>query len=303
MSHSHHTSNTKNIKIAFLLNFAFTLVEVAAGIYTNSLAILSDSLHDLGDSLSLGLSWYLEGYSEKKMDSRYSYGYRRFSLLGALVSTMVLIIGSLIILSQAIPRLFDPEPTNARGMAIIAVVGIAVNGIAVLRLRRGKSLNARVVAWHLLEDVLGWIAVLIVSIVLLFTNAYILDPILAILVTVYVLFNVVRNLRKTIALFLQAVPENLDIDDIDQRLLGVKLVDSTHHTHVWSLDGEHHVLTTHIVVDPCATKEDIVNVKKDISQLTADYDFEHTTIEIEFHEEDCTMAMMAAANHSSSSSD
>ena len=110
-------------------------------------------------------------------------------------------------------------------------------------------------------------------------------------------------MRKTIALFLQAVPENLDIEDIDQRLLGVKLVDSIHHTHVWSLDGEHHVLTTHVVVDPCATKEDIVNVKKDISQLTADYDFEHTTIEIEFHEEDCTMAMMAAANHSSSSSD
>lgn len=294
MSHSHHGSTTRNIQFAFFLNLAFTLVEIAAGFWTNSLAILSDSLHDLGDSITLGLSWYLERYSEKGEDSRYTYGYRRFSLLGALISTIILIVGSIIILSQSIPRIFDPEPTNAQGMAIVAVVGITINGIAVLRLRHGKSMNARIVAWHLLEDVLGWAAVLVVSILMLFTDAYILDPLLAILVTVYILVNVIKNLRKTSSLFLQAVPDDLDIEELQGKLASVNLIESSHHTHIWSLDGEHHVLTAHLVVDPCATKDDLQAIKKDISKIAAEYEFEHTTIEFEFHEKDCTMAAPAA---------
>jgi cobalt-zinc-cadmium efflux system protein len=252
---------------------------------------MADSLHDFGDTLTLGVSWYLERYSEKEMDARFSYGYRRFSLLGALISTVVLVIGSIIILAAALPRLLDPQPTDARGMILVAIVGIGVNGIAVLRLRGGKTLNARVVTWHLLEDVLGWIAILIVSIVLLFTDAYILDPILAMLITFYVLFNVLRYLRKTLALFLQAVPENVNIDDIDEQMLAIEFVTDIHHTHIWSLDGEHHVLTTHLVIDPCATKDDILCVKKDVMDVTSMYDFEHTTVEIEFEDEDCRMSV------------
>jgi len=288
-SHPHHSDTVQRIRIAFFLNLAFTVFEVVGGLFTNSLAILSDALHDLGDSFSLGLSWYMEKRSAQGSDERYSYGYRRFSLLAALVNTVVLIAGSLFILSEAIPRLFNPQHSNAQGMALLAVVGIAVNGLAALRLRGGQTLNAQVVAWHLLEDVLGWIAVLIVSIVLLFRDIHILDPLLSILITTYVLINVLRNLRKTIALFLQAVPESIDLGAVELALLAIPNVKSTHHTHIWSLDGEHHVLTTHLVVEADASKDELLRVKSDVTALAQNLNFEHTTIELEYEDENCAM--------------
>jgi cobalt-zinc-cadmium efflux system protein len=292
MGHHHdHSHNTSiNIRAAFFLNLGFTILEIIGGLWTNSLAILSDAVHDLGDSLSLGLAWFLDRYSKRDPDRRFSYGYRRFSLLGALINTVILVVGSFLVLSRAVPRLIEPEPSDARGMILFAVVGIVINGAAVLRLRGSKSLNARVVAWHLLEDVLGWVAVLIVAIVLLFTDAYILDPILSILIAGYVLYNVVKNMRATLALFLQGVPDHIDIDVIEGEMAAVENVKSTHHTHIWSLDGEHHVLTTHLVVDESTTREQILCVKEDVKNLLRKYEFSHLTVEIEYGEADCAMA-------------
>lgn len=289
-NHKHSTDSTVNIKTAFFLNLGFTLLEVIGGLWTNSLAILSDSVHDLGDSISLGLAWYLDRYSRRDRDERFSYGYRRFSLLGALVNTIILVIGSFLILAQAVPRLIAPEHSNAQGMVVFAIVGILVNGAAVLRLRGSRSLNARVVAWHLLEDVLGWIAVLIVAVILLFTDTHILDPILSILITSYVLYNVVKNMRSTLSLFLQAVPENYDIELLEKDIGAVENVVSTHHTHIWSLDGEHHVLTTHVVVDESCSKDQVLCVREDIKNMLSGYDFSHMTVEIEFGDDDCGMA-------------
>lgn len=283
-SHSHDNSN---IKIAFFINLGFTLLEIVGGLMTNSIAILSDALHDLGDSVSLGMAWYLEQYSQKEHSSRFSYGYGRFSLLGAFINAVVLIIGSLFILSEAIPRLLTPEHSNAAGMVGFAVIGIAVNGAAVFRLRHERTMNAQVVAWHLLEDVLGWVAVLVVGITLLFVDIHILDPILSILITLYVLYNVIGNLKKTLQLFLQATPENIDLAQIEQKLAAVNGVKSTHHTHIWSLDGEHHVLTTHLVVDQNASKDDIVQIKAEGKAVVKELDLEHLTVEVEFENEDC----------------
>lgn len=288
-SHNHEHSSTQNIRIAFFLNIVFTLLEVAGGIWTNSLAILSDAIHDLGDSLSLGLAWYLDRVSKRSNDRRFSYGYRRFSLLSALINTLVLVGGSIIILSRAIPRLFAPQATNAPGMALFAIFGIIINGAAVLRLRGERSMNARVVAWHLLEDVLGWIAVLIVSTVLLFADLYVLDPILSILITTYVLYNTLRNLWRTASLFMQGVPENVDLEQIDTELRAIPEILSTHHTHVWSLDGEHHVLTTHVVIDEDTSKDDLVCIRREIQDVLHGMAFAHSTVEIEFGEEDCGM--------------
>jgi cobalt-zinc-cadmium efflux system protein len=293
MSHHHqyphNDDSTGGIRLAFYLNLGFTLLEFVGGYWTNSLAIVSDALHDLGDSFSLGMSWYLERLSKKGVDKRFSYGYRRFSLLAALINTVILLVGGILIISRAIPRLIHPEHSNAQGMLVFAILGILVNGIAVLRLRGGQSLNAQVVAWHLLEDVLGWAAVLVVSLVLLFTDIHILDPLLSILITAYVMWNVLRNLRKTTSIFLQAVPENYDIGAIEVRLLEMENVMSVHHTHLWSLDGQHHVLTAHIVVDPCTTREQVLKLKQDINTLTGELELEHTTLEIEYDDEDCRM--------------
>ncbi|MCJ7568808.1 MAG: cation diffusion facilitator family transporter [Anaerolineales bacterium] len=276
-----------NLRTAFFLNLAFTLLEVIGGFLTNSVAILSDAVHDLGDTLSLGLAWKLDRVAQRSRDQQFSYGYRRFSLLGAIISTVVLILGSMIILIEAIPRLFTPESANAQGMILFALLGVVVNGIAALRLRGEKSLNARAIAWHLIEDVLGWVAVLVVSIVLLFTDFYILDPLLSIFITIYILYNVLKNLKQTLAVFLQAVPENVDVASIDERLNEIEHVCSTHHTHVWSLDGEHHVLTSHIVVDEDVSKEQVVCIRKDILELVRELAFAHSTIEIEFGDDDC----------------
>ncbi len=290
MSHDHSHDSTGDLRLAFFLNLSFTIIEIAGGIWTNSLAILSDAIHDLGDSLSLGMAWYLETYARKDKDKKYSYGYRRYSLLSALINTVVLIVGSVFILSRAVTRLFNPEPVDAKGMILFAVLGIIVNGLAMLRLRGGKSLNAQVVAWHLIEDVLGWVAVLIMSIVLLFTDLYILDPIFSILITSFVLYNVIKNLRKTLALFLQAVPENMDLEMIENRLLAIDNVCSSHHTHIWSMDGEHHVLTTHLVVEEDTSQDEVLCIKEDINQLSKEMDFLHTTVEIEYGDEKCSMA-------------
>lgn len=289
-NHSHRKGGTSSaIAFAFFLNLGFTLFEIVGGLWTNSLAILSDALHDLGDSLSLGISWMLERYSHKKTDKRYSYGYRRYSLLAALINTIVLITGSVIIINEALPRLFDPQGVDAQGMALISVVGIVINGLAVLRVRGETGLNARVVAVHLLEDVLGWVAVLIVSLILLIWDLPILDPLLSLAITAFVLFNILKVLKQTLALFLQAVPEQINVGDIEQKILDMDEVESVHHTHVWSLDGENHVLTTHIVVSDCATRENITQLKSTINSLSHHLGMAHTTIEIEYEKSDCSM--------------
>lgn len=287
--HHDHRASGRGLRTAFFLNLGFTLLEVVVGLWTNSVAILSDSVHDLGDSITLGLSWYLEGVAERAEDRRYSYGYRRFSLLGALISTVVLIGGSMLVLTEAVPRLLSPEPPHAAGMALFALVGIAVNGAAVLRVREGQTMNARVVAWHLLEDVLGWLAVFIVGVTLLFWDLPILDPILSILITAYVLYNVIRNLRHTASLFLQAVPEGVELAAFEDHVHRLPYVRSTHHTHVWSLDGQHHVLTAHVVVDDHCTPQQIVDLKCDLRDMTAEMSLEHTTFEIEYESEECGM--------------
>ena len=292
MEHQHSPSSyrsTRNIKLAFFLNLGFTLIEIVGGLLTNSLAIMSNALHDLGDSFSLALSWYLDRYSKKEGDREYSYGYGRFSLLGALINAVILIGGSLYILSYAIPRLFNPESTSAPGMLLLAIGGIAINGLAVLRLKGGHSLNVQVVAWHLLEDVLGWVAVLIVSIVLLFTDLYILDPILSLLITLYVLYNMLTKLKQTLSLFLQSVPQDVDVSSFESKVLNIDQVLDTHHTHVWSLDGEHHVLSMHVVVAENVTKKDAIRIKNKVRALVEMPDFEHTTVEIEYENEDCAL--------------
>jgi len=191
--HRHHPAgDTGNLKTAFFLNFAFTIIEIIGGILTNSVAILSDAIHDFGDSLSLGLAWYLQKLSKKGRNSTFTYGYKRFSLLGAIITSLVLVIGSVIILYEAIPRLFQPEPAHVPGMIGMAILGVIVNGAAVWRTRSGQSMNEQVVSWHLLEDVLGWMAVLLGAVLMYFFDAPIIDPLLSIGITLFILYNVAR---------------------------------------------------------------------------------------------------------------
>ena len=248
---------------------------------------MADAVHDLGDSLSIGLSWVLSKLSQKPASASFSYGYRRLSLLGSLVNGVVLIAGSVWVLYQSIPRLSNPEMPVTEGMLLLSIFGIVVNGFAAYKLSAGKSLNERVLNWHLLEDVLGWVAVLIVSIVLTFYDWPILDPILAIGFTCFILANVVKSVLETFRLFLQGVPDESLVKQIESRLKNIPEFRDFHHLHLWSLDGEHHVLTVHIQLQSGLTLNDHKALKKRLSSELADLNLSHSTIEFEWHDEAC----------------
>ena len=290
MEHNHdhsHNHSEGNVKVAFFLNLSFTIIEIIGGLYTNSLAILSDALHDLGDSLSLGLSWYFQKLSKKGRTKTFSYGYKRFSLLGAIINSIVLVAGSIFILTKAIPELFNPEETNVQGMLYLAILGIVVNGAAVLKLRKGESLNEKVVSLHLLEDVLGWVAVLIGSIIMMYVDAPFIDPLLSILISLFVLYNVYRNLKKSMLVILQGIPEEVSVDDIQQKLKDMPEVTDIHDCHAWSMDGEYNILTVHLRLAKDYKLSEQAKLKEKVKSQLKDESINHITVEFEGQDEHC----------------
>ena len=280
--HDHHRGDSaRSLRAAFFLNLTFTVIEVVGGLLTNSVAILSDAVHDLGDSIALALSWRLERLAGRGADHRLTFGYRRYSVLGALISAAVLIAGSTYILLKAIPRIIHPEPVSEVGMFGIAVVGVAVNLIAVLRLRGGSNLNQRVVFLHLIEDVLGWVAVLTASIVMMFVDVPILDPILSLAITVFVLAKIIPNLRATLRVFLQYAPDNMDVREIAARLTAVESVADVHDLHIWSLDGNYTVFSAHVVVDKEVDWAELEKLKLLLRAEATKLGVNHSTFEFE----------------------
>lgn len=285
--HDHHTHDVENIKTAFFLNLGFTIVEIVGGLYVNSVAIISDAIHDLGDSLSLGMSWYFQNISHKGRTHTFSYGYKRFSVLSAIINSIVLLIGSVFILYETIPRLFEPEQPETTGMIILSVLGIIVNGLAVLRTRKGKTANERVVSLHLLEDVLGWIGVLIGSIVMSLTDLPIIDPILSLMIAGYILFNVFRNLRNSLKIILQSIPTDVDLQKLEAQLTELKWVEKVHDMHTWTMDGVYHVMTVHLVLNKKVDLEEGAEIKSEARKILKAGDIDHVTIELESTEEHC----------------
>lgn len=292
MAHTHHHNHShegggNNIALAFGLNLSFTVIELIGGLLTNSVAILSDALHDFGDSVSLGMAWYFDRLSKKSPTARYTYGYKRFALLGALINATVLLVGSTVVVYECVMRLMNPEPVVVKGMFGLAILGILVNGLAVLKTRHGAGVNERVVSLHMLEDVLGWIAVLIVSIVMLFVDCPMLDPILSIGISCFVIYNAVRNLLTTLHVILQGVPENVDLEEVRKAVMNLEGVEGVHDLHLWSLDSEYHVASLHAVISSDASRDDEKAIKQRVKQTLAEQGFLHATVEIETEDEEC----------------
>jgi len=282
-NHSHHHEHkaVANLKMAFWLNAVFALIEIAGGIFTNSVAILSDAFHDLGDSAALGLAWYFQRYSAKKRDDIYTYGYKRYSLVGASLSAVILLIGSVIIIFKAVPRLITPEPVHTQGMMYFAIVGIIINGLAMFRLKSGHSQNEKVISIHLLEDVLGWVAVLVASIVMKFYDVPILDPLLSLIITAFILFRVFGNMKQTFRIFMQATPSEEQVDHFRKHLATINGISDVHDMHFWTMDGSYNVASLHVSVDPDLSFSETEIIKLDVRTFLKKEGFEHTTIEIE----------------------
>ncbi len=273
----------KNIFIAFILNVCFSLIEFFGGIFTGSISIISDSVHDMGDAISIGISYYLEKISRKKPDSKYSYGYIRYSILGALVTTVILIAGSILVFYNAILRIINPVEINYNGMVIFAIIGLIINSLAAYFTKEGDSLNETAVNLHMLEDVLGWVAVLIGALVIKFTKFYMIDSIISILVALFIVYSASKNLKRIVDLFLVKTPEDVSINNIKVELEKIDGVKSIHHIHVWSIDGESNYATMHVVSELESNKE----LKDKIRKKLKTYNIVHVTIEIEDDDEVC----------------
>lgn len=267
----------RNILIAFILNLVFSIFEFIGGIFTNSVAIMSDSIHDLGDAISIGISYFMERKSKKSADNKYTYGYIRYSVLGGVITTTILLVGSILIIISAVKRLFNPVEINYSGMIIFAIVGVILNMIAAYVTREGDSINQKAVNLHMLEDVLGWIVVLIGAIIMDFTDIRILDSIMCIGVALFILINSIKNLKKVLDLFLEKTPNDIDIEELKRHLLKISGVDDIHHVHVWSMDGYNNYATMHIV----SKSKDIAKLKKEIRAELEEHNICHAILETE----------------------
>lgn len=272
----------KNILIAFLLNLLFSIIEFIGGAITNSVAIISDSIHDMGDAMSIGVSFFLERISAKSPDNKYTYGYIRYSVLGSIITTFILLGGSVLVIYNAIGRLVNPVEINYNGMIGFAVLGVSINFLAAYFTKEGDSLNQKSVNLHMLEDVLGWVVVLAGAIIMRFTDIKIIDPILSIGVAIFILINSLKTLKEVVDLFLEKTPNNIDIDEIKEHLLEIKGVIDVHHIHIRSIDGFNNYATMHIVVDG-----DYKQIKDKIKEELEEHGIAHTTIEFEGKDEKC----------------
>lgn len=272
----------RSILIAFLLNLAFSLFEFFGGIFTNSVAIISDAVHDIGDAISIGVSYFLEKVSKRNPDDIYTYGYVRYSVMASVITTVILLTGSIMVIYNSILRLMNPVSINYDGMIIFAVIGVIVNFLAVYFTKEGNSLNQRTVNLHMIEDVLGWIVVLVGAIIMKFTNILVIDSILSIAVSLFIFIHALKNLKFILELFLEKIPNNVSIDDIKSNLLKLSGIKDVHHIHVWSIDGIHNYATMHIVVDDFSKK-----MKDRIRDNLKDEGIFHVTMEFESSDEKC----------------
>ena len=288
---------TRNILIAFILNLAFSVFEFIGGIFTGSVAIVSDAVHDIGDAASIGISYFLERKSKKQPDEKYTYGYARYSVIGSVITTLILLVGSVMVVYNAIIRMIEPKEINYNGMIIFAVVGVIVNLAAALFTREGDSLNQKAVNLHMLEDVLGWIVVLIGAVVMRFTDFAIIDPIMSVCVAAFIFVNAIRNLKDAIDLFLEKAPHGIDVGEIKAHVMGIDGVIDVHHIHVWSMDGVNNYATMHIVTDA-----EPHHIKDAVRGELREHGIGHATLELEgadehCHEESCRVDTDSDAGH------
>ena len=272
----------KNILIAFLLNLTFSAVEFMGGIITGSVAILSDSVHDLGDALSIGLSFFLEKKSKKEPDEKFTYVYMRYSVLGSVITTVILLFGSLAVIYNAVLRIISPAEINYDGMIVFAVIGAAVNFIAAYFTKEGDSLNQKAVNLHMLEDVLGWVVVLIGAIIMRFTDIGIIDPLMSIGTSLFILINATKNLKEVLDIFLEKTPDGVNLNELKEHLTEIDGVLDVHHIHIRSIDGYNNYITLHVVA-----KGDSHNIKHKIREELSEHGINHATIELESEHEHC----------------
>ena len=264
--------------LAFFLNLSYAIVEFIAGGLFGSSAVLADSVHDMGDAIAIGVSAFLETISNREEDSHYTLGYKRFSLLGAMVTAVILMTGSVLVILGNITKLFHPQAVNDEGILWLGIIAVSVNVIASLVVRKGKTKNESILSLHFLEDTLGWVAVILMAIVLRFTDWYILDPLLSLVISIFILSKAIPRFWSTLKIFLDAVPEGVDIKQVKSDLEQLDHVASLNQLNLWTMDG----LEKNAIVHVCLKEiEQMELCKESIRSKLKDCGFQNITIEID----------------------
>lgn len=296
---AHHHDTSKGLTLAFWLNLVFSVIEIIGGIFTNSTAIIADAFHDFMDAFAIGIAVYLEKLSGKKRTKNFTYGYKRFSLLAAIGISITLLIGAVIMLISGVKTLINPSEVNSAGMLWLAVLGLAINGFAFLKIRNSNTShhhshghshthNSKAIMLHLLEDVLGWTAVLIGATVIYYTGWFWIDGVLAIGIAVFIGYNACKNLFGSVKVVLQSVPENVNLNTLENDLKATPGVKSIHDLHVWSLDGTYSVSSIHVVVEN-PEEQFLANLRSHIHKVMEQHHIFHPTIQLEQHTEACQL--------------
>lgn len=275
--HNHHKKASDNLAFVFFINLTFNIIVILGGLATNSMAILADCIHDMSDTISMALAWVLEKIAQKGATDKYSYGYQRFSILGAVITSVFVIVMAFFILQESIPRIFSPEGVDGGGMLVIAIIGLVFKSVSVYRLHGGETFNEKAILYHLLGDIFEWIAILILSILIIFWDVSFLDPFVSIGIAIWLIFNLGRTLFKSVEVLLQKVPDNVDLSILKEEILEINGINSINNIHLWSLDGIDSILTLKLNVDgemESKIKEEIYNIASmyHIVDITVEYE-------------------------------
>lgn len=236
-------SSSKNTFIAFILNLSFSIIEFIFGWLFGSSAILADAVHDLGDALAIGSSAIMQTYANKPADRFYPFGYKRWNILAALLTSSILIIGSSLIIVENIPNLFHPQPVNQDGMLVLGIIAVIINFLASRIVKNGYSHTESILSLHFLEDILGWLAVILVSIILQFTDWYFLDPLLSFCIAIFILSKALPKVWNNIKILLETSPQGVNLEEVKGVLLALENVHEITQLNVWTMDGYEHCAT------------------------------------------------------------
>ena len=271
-------SSKRAVWLSFFLNFSYAIVEFIAGGVFGSSAVLADSVHDLGDAIAIGISAFLETISNREEDNRYTLGYKRFSLLGALVTAIILMTGSVLVILENVTKILNPQPVNDEGILWLGIIAITINVLASLVVSKGKTKNESILSLHFLEDTLGWLAVILMAIVLRFTDWYILDPLLSLVISFFILSKALPRFWSTLKIFLDAVPEGIDIKQVKSGLEQLDNVASLNQLNLWTMDGLEKNAIIHLCLEDW---EQMTETKNQVRQLLEERGVQNITIEVD----------------------
>ena len=271
-------SSKTSIWLSFFLNLSYAIVEFIAGGIFGSSAVLADSVHDLGDAIAIGISALLETISNREEDRQYTLGYKRFSLLGAMLTAVILMIGSVLVILENVTKIVHPQPVNEEGILWLGIIAVAINVLASLVVRKGKTKNESILSLHFLEDTLGWLAVILMAIILRYTDWYILDPLLSLVISIFILSKAIPRFWSALKIFLDAVPEGVDIKQVKNDLEQLDHVASVNQLNLWTMDGLEKNAIVHVCIEEI---EHIEYCKESIRNLLKDYGFQNVTIEVD----------------------